>query len=111
MRVYEMQPCKILIHATRSTYGDRQEDEGIRSIRVYLTIIPNLHSGCLVEATIRLRSTDGGYPMYVCLFATGLKKTKVVISVSRRQGPEEGKKKRRFTHADVSSEVRGYSGA
>ena len=61
MRVYEMQPCKVLIYATRSTYGDRQEDEGIRSICVYLTIIPNLHSGCLVEGTIRLRSTSEGY--------------------------------------------------
>ncbi len=29
-------------------------------MRVYLTIMPNLHSGCLVEGTIRLRSTGGG---------------------------------------------------
>ena len=46
-----------------------QEDDGIRPIRdgfrVYLTIMPNLHSGCLVEGTIRLRSTAGGYSVCV----------------------------------------------
>ena len=29
MRVQEKQPCKVLIDATRSVYGDRQEDDGI----------------------------------------------------------------------------------
>ncbi len=52
---------KVLIDSTRSTYDDRQEDDGIKPIRVYLTIIPNLQSDCLVEGTIRLRSTGGGY--------------------------------------------------
>jgi len=52
---------KVLIDVTRSAYVDRQEDDGIRSIRVYLTIIPNLHFTCLVQATIRLRSTSGGH--------------------------------------------------
>jgi hypothetical protein len=57
----EKQPCKVLIDATRSAYGDRQEHNGIRTIHVYLTIKPNLHSDFLVEETIRLRSTGGGY--------------------------------------------------
>jgi hypothetical protein len=30
---------------------------------VYLTIMPNLHSDCLVEGTMRLRSTVGGYSL------------------------------------------------
>ena len=47
----ENQSCKVLIDVTRSAYDDRQEDDGIRPIRVYLTIIPNLHSDCLVEGT------------------------------------------------------------
>ncbi len=38
-----------------------QADDGMRPIRVYLTIIPNLHSGFLVEVTISLRITGGGY--------------------------------------------------
>jgi hypothetical protein len=45
----EKQSCKVLIDVTRSAYGDRQEDDGVRSIRVYLTIIPYLYSGCLVQ--------------------------------------------------------------
>jgi hypothetical protein len=49
---------------TRSAYGDRQEHDGIRPIRVYLTIMPNLHSVCLVEGTIRLRSTGGGWNLF-----------------------------------------------
>jgi hypothetical protein len=53
------QSFKVLIDTTRSAYGDRQEHNGIRSIHVYLTIMPNLHSGCLVEGTIRLRTTGG----------------------------------------------------
>jgi hypothetical protein len=61
MRVSEKQPCKVLIDATRSVFDDRQEHDGISPIHVYLTIMPNLHSGCLVEGTIRLRSTGGGY--------------------------------------------------
>jgi hypothetical protein len=66
----EKQPCKVLIDVTRSVYGDRQEHNGIRPIRVYLTIMPNLHSACLVEGTIRLRITGGGYSVCehsVCL--------------------------------------------
>ncbi len=55
---------------TRSAYGDRQEDDGIMSIRVYLTIIPNLQSGCLVEDTIRLRITGEGYS--VCEHSVGI---------------------------------------
>jgi hypothetical protein len=51
---------------TRSAYSDRQEDDGIRSIRVYLTIRPNLHSGCLVDDTIRMRSTGGGHSVCEC---------------------------------------------
>ena len=56
MGVEEKQTCKVLIDVTRSVYGDSQEDDGIMSIGVYLTIIPenlpeNLHSGCLVEGT------------------------------------------------------------
>jgi hypothetical protein len=61
MRVEEKHPCKVLIDATRSAYDDKKEDDGIRPILVYLTIMSNLHSGCLVEDTIRLRSTGGGY--------------------------------------------------
>ncbi len=57
----EKQPCKVFIDATRSAYGDRQEDDGISPIRVYLTIMPNLHSVCLVQDTINLRSTGGGH--------------------------------------------------
>jgi hypothetical protein len=57
----EKQSCKALIDVTRSAYGDRQEHDGIRPIHVYLTIMPNLHSDCLVEGTIRLRNTVGGY--------------------------------------------------
>ncbi len=63
MCVEENQSCKVLINVTRSAYDDRQQDDGISPIRVYLTIIPNLHSGCLVEGTIRLRITGGGYSM------------------------------------------------
>jgi hypothetical protein len=63
MRVQEKQPCKVLIDATRSAYGDRQGDDGIRPIRVYLTIMSNLNSVCLAEGTIRLRSTGGGHPV------------------------------------------------
>jgi hypothetical protein len=33
------------IYSTRSAYSDRQEDDGVRPIRIYLTIIPYLHSG------------------------------------------------------------------
>jgi hypothetical protein len=52
---------RVLIDVTRSAYDDRQEDDGIRPIRVYLTIMPNLHSCCLVEGIIRMRRTVGGY--------------------------------------------------
>jgi hypothetical protein len=57
---------KVLIDTTRSVYGDRQEHNGIRSIRVYLTIIPNLYSGFLLEGTIRMRSTGGRYSVCEC---------------------------------------------
>jgi hypothetical protein len=67
MRVEENHPWEVLIDVTQSAYGDRQEDDGIRPIRVYLTIMPNLHSVCLVEGTIRLRSTGGGYSVSVPL--------------------------------------------
>ncbi len=40
MHVQEKQTCKVLIDVTRSVYGDRHEDDGVRPIRVYLTIIP-----------------------------------------------------------------------
>ena len=57
----EKQTDKVIIYATRSAHGDWQEDDGVRSIRVYLTIMSNLHSGFLVQNTIRLRITGGGY--------------------------------------------------
>ena len=64
MRVQEKHPCKVLIDVTRSAYGDSQEDDGIRPIRVYLTIMPNLHSVCLVQDTIRpLRNTAEEHPV------------------------------------------------
>ena len=47
MHVPEKQPCKVLIDVTRSGYGDRQEDDGVRPICVYLTIIPYLYSDFL----------------------------------------------------------------
>ncbi len=61
MRVQEKQPCKVLIDATRSAYGDRQEDDGVRHIRIYLTIMPYLYSSCLVQGPVRLRSTGAGH--------------------------------------------------
>ena len=70
MRVQEKQSCKVLIDATRSAYGDRQEDDGIRPIRVYLTIMSNLHSDFLVEDTIRLRSTGGGHSVLSAPFVS-----------------------------------------
>jgi hypothetical protein len=41
--VQEHQACTVLrvIDAARSAYSDRQEDDGVRSIRVYLMIIPH----------------------------------------------------------------------
>jgi hypothetical protein len=48
MRVEEQYPCKVLTDVTRSAYNDRQEDDGVSPIRVYLTIIPYLYSDCLV---------------------------------------------------------------
>ena len=69
MCVQEKQPCKVLIDVTRSTYDDRQEDGGVRPIRVYLTIIlylyDTLYSGYLVQGTIRLRIIDGGHTVGV----------------------------------------------
>jgi hypothetical protein len=37
MYVQENQFCKVLIDAIRSVYGDRQEDDGVRPIRVRYT--------------------------------------------------------------------------
>ncbi len=49
-----------------------------RSIHVYLTIMPNLQSSCLVEGTIRLRSIGGGYS--VCEGSVGtLSGTSIVV--------------------------------
>ena len=33
--------------------------DGVRPIRVYLPIMPYLYTGCLVQGTVRLRSTGG----------------------------------------------------
>jgi hypothetical protein len=34
---------------TRSDYDDRPEDDGVRSIHVYLTIMPYLYSGFIFQ--------------------------------------------------------------
>jgi hypothetical protein len=81
MRVQEKHPCKVLIDATRSDDDDRHEDDGVspnRLIRVYLTIIPYLYSGCLVQGTVRLRSTAGGHSMCECSVCT-LSGTSIVV--------------------------------
>ncbi len=49
---------------TRSVYGDRQEDDGVRTIHVYLTIMTYLYSSCLVQGPVRLRSTGGGHSVW-----------------------------------------------
>jgi hypothetical protein len=54
MRVEEKHPCKVLIDVTRSADGDRQEVNGVRTIRVDLTIMSYLYFGCLVPGTVRL---------------------------------------------------------
>jgi hypothetical protein len=52
--VQEKQPCKVLIDSTRSAYDDRQEDDGLRPIHVYLTIILYLYTSCLIQSPVRL---------------------------------------------------------
>jgi hypothetical protein len=63
MRVQEKKTCESIIDETRSPYGDSQEDDGVRPIRVCLTIMSYLYSGCLVQGPVRLRNTGGGHSM------------------------------------------------
>ena len=44
MRMQEKQTRKVIIYTTRSAYGDWKEDNGVRPICVYLTIMPYLFS-------------------------------------------------------------------
>ena len=46
---------------TRSAYGNWKEDNGVRPICVYLTIMTYLISSCHIQSTVRLRSTCGGH--------------------------------------------------
>ncbi len=46
---------------TRSTHGDRQEDDGVRPFCVYLTIMSYLYSDYIVQDTVRQRNTGGGH--------------------------------------------------
>jgi hypothetical protein len=58
----EKQTCKVIIDATQSAHGNwQEEDDVVRPIRVYLTTMPYLYSGCIVQGTVRLRSTGGGH--------------------------------------------------
>jgi hypothetical protein len=66
IHVQENHPCKVLIDVTRSDYSDRQEDDGVRTILVYLTITSYLIPDYLVQDTVSLRSTGGGHSVCEC---------------------------------------------
>ena len=83
MKDHVTQSCKVLIDVSRSAFDDRQEADGIRPIHVYLTIMSNLHSDFLVEVTIRLRITGGGYSVceYSVCILSGTSMT-VIVTLS-----------------------------